>query len=347
MKKFLIAILVLIIVAAGAAYAAFRTVAGYVSTPVGVAVDNFEPKPRASVLGVLEQLHGAGVAKPKWVYYWARANKLPGVVKTGMYAIKAEQTPLEILAMFAEGRVKTEMFTIPEGFNRWQTRALLDKAKWVPAADFDRMCDDQAFLAKYHVPGPTCDGYLFPETYTLARGVSPETVMATIFKTWEKNFTEATASGTGPRNLSPRELMTLASIVEKETGVGGDRPHVACVFYNRLAAKPPWTLATDPTVIYAATLLDPSFDGNIKSWHLHEMESPYNTYRVKGLPPGPIASPGRAAMDAVVHPLECKDYFFVATNDGNTLFCPTLDCHEKAVQKWQVQYFHQKKKKPK
>src|ERR1700729_1354264 len=118
MKKFLLAVLILILIAMGGAFYAYRTVVGYVNAPVGVAVDNFQPKAGASLLGVLDQLQSEGViAKPKWVYYWARANKLPGMVKTGMYSIKAEQSPLEILAMLAEGRVKTESFTLAEGLN--------------------------------------------------------------------------------------------------------------------------------------------------------------------------------------------------------------------------------------
>ncbi|HSI05370.1 MAG: endolytic transglycosylase MltG [Myxococcota bacterium] len=347
MKKIAIFLLVVLLLAGGVAAFAYRQVAAYVNAPVGVPVETFEVKRGASLGSVLEELRVAGViSKPKWVYYWARANKLPAL-KAGPYEIEAKQSPLEILAMFAEGRVKTEAFTIIPGLNRWQTRDLLAASNWIAKADFDRMCDDQQFLARFAIPGPTCDGYLYPETYKFARGVTPESVMQAIFESWKKNFTEATKTGRGPRNFSPRELMTLASIVEKETGVSGDRAHVACVFYNRLAAKPPWPLATDPTVIYAATLLDPKFDGNIKTWHLHEMESPYNTYRVRGLPPGPISSPGRAAMEAVVSPMQCNDFFFVSMNNGQTVFCPTYECHEAAVQKWQVNYFRKGKSKAK
>lgn len=345
MKKFLVALLLLIILAAGGAFFAYRQVAAYVNAPTGVTVDTFEVKHGASMLGVLNELKAVGVVKePKWVYYWARFNKLPPL-KAGPYAIAAKQTPLELLAMFAEGHVKTESFTIVEGLNRWQVRDLLAAANWIAKADFDRYCDDAAFLAKLNVPGPTCDGYLFPETYTFARGVTGEQVLTTIFASWRKNFTEATATSRGPRNFTDREFMTLASIVEKETGQSGDRPHVACVFYNRLAANPPWKLETDPTVIYAATLLDPKFDGNIKSFHLREMKSPYNTYMSVGLTPGPISSPGRASMDAIAHPMACNDFFFVSKNNGETTFCPTLDCHNKAVNEWQVQYFKKKKKK--
>jgi UPF0755 protein len=147
----------------------------------------------------------------------------------------------------------------------------------------------------------------------------------------------------GPLHLESRALVTLASIVEKETGSPQDRGRIACVFYNRLRAKPTWRLDSDPTVIYAATIADPNFDGNLKREHLRGLESPYNTYRITGLPPGPIANPGKAALAAVVQPEECRDFFFVSMNNGQSIFCPTLTCHNEAVKKWQVDYFHQKK----
>lgn len=131
----------------------------------------------------------------------------------------------------------------------------------------------------------------------------------------------------------------MASIVEKEAGVAEERAHIACVFYNRMVGKPAWRLQTDPTVIYAATLADPNFDGNLKYKTLHHLASPYNTYRVYGLPPGPIANPGRRAFEAVAQPSVCKDYFFVSSNNGHHVFCPTLECHNSAVKKWQVDYF--------
>ncbi|RYF05569.1 MAG: endolytic transglycosylase MltG, partial [Deltaproteobacteria bacterium] len=133
--------------------------------------------------------------------------------------------------------------------------------------------------------------------------------------------------------------VTLASIVEKETGAPEERAHIACVFYNRLRARPAWRLETDPTVIYAAILADPHFDGNLKRTHLRDLDSPYNTYRHVGLPPGPIANPGRAALQAVSLPSTCGDFFFVSSNHGRHVFCPDLACHNRAVQRWQIDYF--------
>lgn len=261
-------------------------------------------------------------------------------VDAGIYEIKPGQSLRDVLAKIENGEVKLDTFTLPEGLNRWQVRDKLVEEKWMTPKQFDHLCDDAALLTTHGIPGPTCDGYLFPETYTWARGLAPQKIFADLLSSFKKNYTEITAQGTGPGGLKMLELVTLASIVEKETGAPEDRSHIACVFYNRLKAHPAWRLDSDPTVIYAAVLNDPSFDGNLKREHLHGLESPYNTYRVYGLPPGPIANPGRAAFEAVVRPAPCKDFFFVSMNNGHSVFCPTIACHNQAVKKWQVDYFH-------
>jgi UPF0755 protein len=141
--------------------------------------------------------------------------------------------------------------------------------------------------------------------------------------------------------LNEREGVTLASIVEKETGQAEERQRISCVFHNRLKKNIP--LGTDPTVIYSVLLQnDFVWDGNLHKSDLVRPH-PYNTYVVRGLPPGPISNPGQAAMDAALHPVECNDLFFVSRNDHTHVFCPDLKCHEAAVQKWQIEYFHKKK----
>lgn len=299
--------------------------------------------PGATLRPILDELHRRGVLEhPTLLYAYARATGQTAI-KTGEYDIGAEHSPRQILAMLRQGRVALVPITLAEGLNRWQVRDLLARQGWMEAATFDRLCDDADFLARHEIPGPTCEGYVFPETYRFARGVSPETLFAETFATYRRALAEATASGRGPLDLGERELVTLASIVEKETGDPSERPRIACLFYNRLQAKPPWRLQTDPTVIYAATLADPRFDGNLKRYHLREMDHPYNTYLRPGLPPGPIANPGRAALHAVVQPATCSDFFFVSMNNGRHVFCPDLPCHEAAVQKWQVEYFRRRR----
>lgn len=288
---------------------------------------------------VLDQLGEAQVMRaPFLVYLYARAMKLANV-RSGLYTLSASQSPLEMLAILREGRVLMQSFTVAEGLNRWQIRALLVAKHWMTAAQFDALCDDKAFLAEHHIPGPTCEGYLYPETYKFARGSSPKEIFVAQFSAYKRQITKAMAHPRGPVPLSEQQFVTLASIVEKETGASEERPRIACVFFNRLKAKPTWKLETDPTVIYAATLQDPNFNGNITRWHLHGMKSPYNTYQVVGLPAGPISSPGAGAFAAVAAPVDCDDFFFVSKNHGRHQFCPTLACHKAAVKKYQIDYF--------
>ena len=260
-------------------------------------------------------------------------------IRSGSYKVAPSTTPLQMLRALNQGRVQLERVTVAEGLNRWQVRDLLVRQGWLTAKAFDALCDDASFLRAAHVPGPTCEGYLFPETYTLARGISARYLLGAMMASYRIQIERVLARAERTLELSEGELVTLASIVEKETGAAEERPRIACVFYNRLHASPPWRLETDPTVIYAATLVDPTFDGNLTRLHLRDLDNPYNTYRVHGLPPGPIANPGRAALDAVVDPATCGDYFFVSQNNGRHVFCETLTCHRQAVKKWQVDYF--------
>jgi UPF0755 protein len=302
----------------------------------------FHLKSGQTLKPVLEELALKGfITRPELVYVWARYKGI-GSLRSGPYQFALSDSPADMVRMMNEGRVVTERFTIPEGLNRWQIRDLLAEQQWISKNDFDEICDDQAFLKTQGVNQSNCEGIIFPETYTFARGVAPKTIFQRIIQTYHAAYEAVTAKGTGPLGLSETEFLTLASIVEKETGAAHERPRIACVFYNRLKAKPAWRLQTDPTVIYAATLSDPNFNGNIKRYHLHEMNHPYNTYMRSGLPPGPIASPGLAALQAVAKPDDCADFFFVSKNNGEHIFCPTLSCHNQAVHKWQVQYFRKK-----
>jgi UPF0755 protein len=339
-RRLLFTSLALVFLGGLAAVGTVNVVRRYLETPIGVPVPTTITVKRGSALkSTLAELEHQGIiVHPRWLYWYAQARGRT-TIRAGEYVVAIEDTPVSLLDKLIEGRVKTEQLVVVEGHNRWLVRDALAAAHWMTGADFDRLCDSTSFLAKHDIPGPTCEGYLFPETYTFARGLAPETILGAMFTMFHKVYGAVVAGGRGPLGLDTRQLVTLASIVEKETGSPEERPHIACVFYNRLIAKPAWRLETDPTVIYAATLTDPHFDGNLKREHLHALDNPYNTYRVYGLPPGPIANPGRAALQAVVQPTACKDFFFVSMNNGQHIFCPTLGCHNKAVGEWQVEYF--------
>ena len=290
-------------------------------------------KPLLSQLETLGAIEHANI-----LYRYARIKKM-GALQHGDYVFESPKSPLEVLNMIERGATKFEQFTVPEGLNRWQIKDILVRGHWLQAKEFEQLCDDQTFLKNAGIPGPSCDGYLFPETYTFASGVSAKTIFNTMFNLYKKTYQQVQQGKSPPMPFSQLQLTTLASIVEKETGASGERKRIACVFYNRMLAKPAWRLETDPTVIYAATLDEPGFDGNLKRRHLRELKNPYNTYLNKGLPPGPIASPGKKALEAVFEPETCPYYFFVSKNNGVHQFCETLDCHNANVQKWQVDYF--------
>lgn len=344
MKRLVIVLALLVVLIAGTLGYVFLSVAELLDRPVQDGPYRFTVASGSSLRKVLRDLEERGaIEKPSWIYYYARYQNLTGI-RSGQYELKNDETPRDLLTMLATGRVLNESFSIPEGYNRWQIRDLLAAESWIDVDKFDALCDDREFLQSENVPGPSCEGYLFPETYRFARGVSARTIFKTMFAEFRRALSGVREElGSGPLDLGPLEFTTLASIVEKETGAGEERPRIACVFYNRLRADPEMRLQTDPTVIYAATLEDPEFDGNIRTYHLKEMQNPYNTYLNEGLPPGPIASAGRAALRAVAKPSQCQDLFFVSMNNGRHVFCPTYECHLKNVQKWQVDYFRRKK----
>ncbi|MFQ5418313.1 MAG: endolytic transglycosylase MltG, partial [Myxococcota bacterium] len=187
---------------------------------------------------------------------------------------------------------------------------------------------DPANVAALGIEGDSLEGYLFPETYRLPRGLSPGEI-ARIFLDQFRTVWKELVAGTSSKSRSMREVVILASIVEKETGVERERPLIAAVFLNRLERG--MRLETDPTVIYGM----PDFDGNLRRRDLENPDNPYNTYRIPGLPPGPIANPGRGSLEAVLHPADVGYLYFVSRNDGTHRFSNTYREHQLAVNEYQ------------
>jgi UPF0755 protein len=330
----------------GGLYVAWNHVLDALQEPLGFDAGRVEFKipEGASLKHVLTRLEREGICRQtQWLYVYARIKKQVDI-KAGYYEILSTDTPLQMLERFLKGKVLLFSVVIPEGYNRWQVRRVLTEAGWMSEADFEALCENKTFLESQGLTTPTCEGALFPNTYAFAKNTSPRDIFKAMFGLYKNTLQDIQKTyGRGPLQWDDNAMTTLASVVEKETGYPEERPHIACVFYNRLTAQPPWRLETDPTVAYAATLADPSFNGNIKKWHLTSLMHPYNTYKYTGLPPGPIANPGREALLAVAQPAPCKDYFFVSMNNGQHVFCPDLKCHNKAVNYWQKMYFGVKK----
>ena len=183
------------------------------------------------------------------------------------------------------------------------------------------------------------EGYLFPETYTLPRRATAEQLIARMVASFRKALTPDIESAATARGLTLRQLVTLASIVEKETGNQDERPLVAAVYSNRLHIG--MGLQCDPTVIYALERAG-RYDGNLRREDL-QFDSPYNTYRYAGLPPGPIASPGRASLQSAASPAQASYLYFVSKNDGSHAFATTLEEHNRNVQQYQIKYFRDRR----
>jgi UPF0755 protein len=273
--------------------------------------------------GIAVRLEKAGVIRSRYAFELERLRHA-GTLKAGEYRFADPATTSEVYARIARGDVYTRPLTIPEGFNLFDIAHAVEAAHLGSAADFLAAAHSQTSLIADLSPHATSlEGYLFPATYQFRR----TTTIPQILQGMVTRFRD-TAAKLGLTH-SPNLVRTviLASLVEKEVGVDSERPLVAGVFENRLANG--MRLQTDPTVIYAALVAG--------RWHgvIHQsdlaFDSPYNTYRVAGLPPGPIANPGVAALRAAMHPAATDALYFVADAQGHTRFSATLAEHQRKV----------------
>ena len=241
------------------------------------------------------------------------------LLKAGEYRIEAAASPLQIIATLKQGQVFQRWISIPEGFTLRQIEARL-QAKG--------LCQNDEFKQLTSLP-TNLEGYLFPSTYSYSRQTSCRQIVEQMLFAGQKQFQKLLAKS--PDNtLNKHQILTLASIIQKEAGNNDEMPVIASVFHNRLQRK--MRLASDPTTIYA---LGENFDGNLRRRDLRH-PSPYNTYRHRGLPPGPICSPGTEAIRAAINPARTDYLYFVSRNNGQHQFSRTLKEHNQAVRKYQL-----------
>jgi UPF0755 protein len=244
----------------------------------------------------------------------------------GYYRVRPGESVRELLQSLAQGEIERTKVTIPEGWRLDRVLRTLADSTWVPIDSLNRKAGDARWLAGRQVPGPGLEGYLFPETYVIAKGESAGRVLDQLLKPGLRLWEDSLAARAGALGLSQAQLWTLASIIEAEAARPQERARISAVFWNRLRRG--MRLESDPTVQYALGRQP----GRLLYSDL-EVNSPYNTYRVTGLPPGPICSPGRASLAAALHPdTSCADLFFVARGDGTHVFSRTLREHNRARQ---------------
>jgi UPF0755 protein len=259
----------------------------------------------------------------------ARWHKNTGQVHAGEYLFEAPAPPGVVLDRLVRGDIRKFQVTIPEGFNLREFSTRLEKTGVATADEFLALCNDADFLKELDIEAPSLEGYLFPETYTYTSSTSPRQLLLEMLNQLQSQLTPELLLQAKELGLDRHQLITLASIIQKEAGNIMEMPLISAVFHNRLRLGIP--LQADPTVIYGVA----DFDGNLTRKHL-ETPTPYNTYRKRGLPPGPIASPGSFALHAAANPATSKDLYFVARGDGTHEFSATLKEHNRAVRRYQL-----------
>jgi UPF0755 protein len=318
MVKFLFRLMVIALVL-GIAWLAYG-----LFLPAGPAQQTFvQLKPGSSAHRIAADLKNSGIIRSEsafllWHYLHGRKP-----LKAGEYAFDHRATTREVYDRIARGDIFFETLVVPEGYNMFDIAGAIEEAGLGKRDDFLKIArTDTALVRDLDPQAPSLEGYLFPDTYHFTRTQTLHDMAAAMVRRFRQAAKEVGL------NQNVHNVVTMASIVEKETGAPEERPEVASVFYNRLQRN--MVLATDPSVIYAA-LLNNRYDGVIHQSDLH-FDSPYNTYRNAGLPPGPISNPGRASLQAAMHPAQTDYLFFVSDNQGHHRFARTDTEHAANVQ---------------
>lgn len=320
MKKLIIFLVLLVV--AGAALVYFSLAAPFAGYQGEVFVDI---PTRTSTREIARMLQSRGVIQNEWQFLLARAINRGANLQAGEYQFNRPMTPLEVFGKIARGEVFYYELRVPEGTNIFDIAAAVEKLGFIKRDVFLNVARDPSLIRDLAPAATTLEGYLFPSTYRLTRRTTAQQLVREMTTQFRRVWDEI-----GGKGSEVNRIVTLASLVEKETAVAAERPEVASVYSNRLAIG--MKLDCDPTTIYAA-ILDGRYRGTIYRSDL-ENPNPYNTYRNPGLPPGPIANPGVASLKAALSPAQTKYIYFVAKPDGSGahVFSETLEQHNAAVQ---------------
>ena len=336
MKKVLLVLFVLILIAGGAFLyevhkKLYEPYKGYAEPKIAVTVH-----PGMSVNSIARTLHSKGVIPHPWylkglfIY-----NKTQGQSKAGDYVFDRPMSPWEVYEKLMKGEMQYTVMTVPEGANVFDIENIFAMKGIGKKEDFRIAIESKEVLDALHAIDPSiqhAEGFLFPNTYFLTkREMDSRTVVLLMIKQFRKIYGEPQKKRAAELKMSALQIITLASLIEKETGQPGERPLISGVFHNRLQKS--MLLQCDPTVIYAQMLAG-TYDGQISRADL-QFVSPYNTYVTAGLPPGPICNPGKESITAALFPGQTNMLYFVSKNDGSHYFSATLQEHNRAVQQYQ------------
>jgi peptidoglycan lytic transglycosylase G len=340
MKRLLLFIVVLFILAAGGAAALLASRVREPYRGYSEAEQFVEIPQGAGSRAIGDRLVSAGVVRDHLTFRAALWMSGQGRhLKAGEYRFDRAMTAAQVIDKIARGDVFVITVTFPEGLTIAEMAKIFEARGLGPASAFATAGADATLIRELDPRATDLEGYLFPETYALPRKTEAAKLIRQMVAAVERVVTPELREAAAARHLSVRQLVTLASLVEKETARPDERPLVAAVYHNRLRIG--MALQCDPTVIYALVRAK-RFDGNLHREDL-SFDSPYNTYKYPGLPPGPIASPGRASIEAAARPADADFVYFVSRNDGSHEFARTLEEHNRNVQKYQVQYFRQQR----
>ena len=292
--------------------------------PVDVRVEQGD-----SLAAVVRKLREQNViANERLFSLWARLRGAEKRIHRGLYRFEASVTPQEVLERLVAGKGIFQTVTIPEGLTVREIADLLAKLEIVDKEKFLAEAANPELLGTLGLREQGIEGRLFPSTYLFIPATPERDIIFTMAEQFRKVFQPVFAQRDGRSQLTAHEIITLASIIEKETGVESERPLVSAVFHNRLKRQMP--MQSDPTVIYGLK----DFNGNLTRKDLQD-SSPYNTYRVAALPPGPICNPGLSSIKAALYPADVVYLYFVSKNDGTHVFSETLEAHNQAVKTFQ------------
>jgi UPF0755 protein len=258
------------------------------------------------------------------IYYSSKS------LKAGEYMFNLPMSPKDILKMLTDGKVYLHSLTIPEGLTRKEIARHLDSLDFTDEREFLAASSKTKIISSLDKEAKNLEGYLFPETYHLPKGISAEKIISTLISQFKDVFSEGWQKRAREIEMTPREVVILASLIEKETFLSEEKKVVSAVFHNRLRIR--MKLDCDPTIIYALKE-EGRFRGRLLKKHL-KLESPYNTYRNRGLPPGPICSPGRGSIEAALYPAQEKYLYFVSKKDGSHHFSSSFRDHQNAVRRY-------------